>query len=85
VVVRRFFDCVEVNSTFYTPLSAQNAVLWVKRTPAKFLFSVKAYALLTGHHLDASRLPQPLAEMIPASAQPNDRGQFENRVFPREA
>ena len=29
----RFFDCVEVNSTFYAPLSAQNAVLWSKRTP----------------------------------------------------
>ena len=47
--------------------------------------SVKAYALLTGHHLDASGLPQPLAEMMPASIRPNDRGQFENRVFPREA
>jgi uncharacterized protein YecE (DUF72 family) len=81
----RFFDCVEVNSTFYAPLSAQNAVLWVKRTPPGFLFSVKAYALLTGHHIDVSRLPQPLAEMIPASARPNERGQFENPVFPREA
>ena len=57
----RFFDCVEVNSTFYAPLSAQNAVLWAKRTPPGFLFSVKAYALLTGHHLDAKRLPEPLA------------------------
>ena len=38
----RFFDCVEVNSTFYAPLSAQNAVLWAKRTPPGFLFSVKA-------------------------------------------
>jgi len=38
---------LEVNSTFYAPLSAQNAVLWAKRTPPGFLFSVKAYALLT--------------------------------------
>jgi uncharacterized protein YecE (DUF72 family) len=81
----RFFDCVEVNSTFYAPLSAQNAVLWVKRTPAGFLFSVKAYALLTGHHLDAGRLPPPLQEMVPASARPNARGQWENRVFGEEA
>ena len=78
----RFFDCVEVNSTFYAPLSAQNAVLWAKRTPPGFLFSVKAYALLTGHHLDAGRLPAPLAGMLPASARPNARGQFENAVFP---
>lgn len=81
----RFFDCVEVNSTFYAPLSAQNAVLWTKRTPPGFLFSVKAYALLTGHHLDAARLPPPLVPMLPASARPNARGQFENRVFGPEA
>jgi uncharacterized protein YecE (DUF72 family) len=81
----RFFDSVEVNSTFYAPLSAENAVRWVKRTPPGFLFSVKAYALLTGHHLDAARLPEPLRGMLPASARPNARGQFENAIFPREA
>ena len=81
----RFFDCVEVNSTFYAPLSAQNAVRWVKRTPPGFLFSVKAYALLTGHHLDAGRLPPPLAALLPPSARPNDRGQIENGVFGEDA
>jgi uncharacterized protein YecE (DUF72 family) len=81
----QFFDCVEVNSTFYAPLSAENAVRWAKRTPAGFLFSVKAYALLTGHHLDAARLPEALRTMLPASARPNVRGQIENRLFPREA
>jgi uncharacterized protein YecE (DUF72 family) len=81
----QFFDCVEVNSTFYAPLSAQNAVLWVKRTPPGFLFNVKAYALLTGHHLDAARLPEPLREMLPATARPNPRGQIENAAFPEEA
>ncbi len=81
----RFFDCVEVNSSFYAPLSAQNAVAWVKRTPPGFLFSVKAYALLTGHHLDAGRLPPPLQAMVPARARPNARGQLENRVFGEDA
>ena len=81
----QFFDCVEVNSTFYAPLAAENAVRWVKRTPAEFLFSVKAYALLTGHHLDAARLPEALRTMLPASARPNARGQIENARFPREA
>src|SRR4026209_2037367 len=47
----RFFDCVEVNSTFYAPLSAQNAVLWTKRTPPGFLFSVQASAVPTGRQL----------------------------------
>ena len=79
----RFFDCVEVNSTFYAPLSAQNAVLWAKRTPPGFLFSVKAYALLTGHHLDAGRLPEPLAGMLPAAATADARGRIDNAVFPR--
>ena len=64
--------------TFYAPLSAQNAVLWAKRTPPGFLFSVKAYALLTGHHLDAGRLPPPLAALLPAAARPNARGQLDN-------
>jgi uncharacterized protein YecE (DUF72 family) len=81
----RFFDAVEVNSTFYAPLSAQNAVLWTKRTPPGFLFSVKAYALLTGHHLDAGRLPPPLAALLPASARANARGQWENGVFGEDA
>ena len=81
----RFFDCVEVNSTFYAPLAAQNALLWAKRTPPGFLFSVKAYALLTGHHLDAARLPPPLAACLPASARPNARGQLDNRLFGAEA
>jgi len=81
----RFFDCVEVNSTFYAPLSADNAVRWAKRTPDGFLFSVKAYALLTGHHLDAGRLPEPLASMLPGSARPDARGKLSNDVFPPEA
>ncbi len=81
----RFFDCVEVNSTFYAPLSAQNAMLWVKRTPPGFVFSVKAYALLTGHHLDAVRLPEPLAVLLPSTVMPNARGQIDNAIFPAEA
>src|SRR5262245_25904508 len=81
----RFFDCVEVNSTFYAPLSAQNAVLWSRRTPPGFLISVKAYALLTGHHLDAGRLPEPLAALLPAGARADARGRLPNDAFPDEA
>jgi uncharacterized protein YecE (DUF72 family) len=81
----RFFDCVEVNSTFYAPLAAQNAVLWVKRSPPGFLFSVKAYALLTGHHVDAARLPEPLAALVPRTARPDARGRIDNDAFPPEA
>ena len=81
----RFFDCVEVNSTFYAPLAADHAVRWAKRTPAGFLFNVKAYSLLTGHHPDGASLPEVLRDMVPASAQPNARGQLDNGAFPQEA
>ena len=81
----QFFDNVEVNASFYAPLSADNAVRWVKRTPLGFLFHVKAYALLTGHHLDAARLPPPLAAMLPAGTRPNARGQIDNAAFPAAA
>ncbi len=81
----RHFDTVEVNSTFYAPLSARNAVLWVKRSPPGFLFNVKAYALLTGHHVDAVSLPRELQEMLPRGARPSPRGQLENKAFPEEA
>lgn len=81
----RHFDTVEVNSTFYAPLSARTAVLWARRAPPGFLFNVKAFALLTGHHVDAGRLAGPLQEMLPKGARPNARGQFENGVFPDAA
>jgi uncharacterized protein YecE (DUF72 family) len=81
----RFFDCVEVNSTFYAPLAPRNAILWAERTPAGFLFGVKAYALLTGHHLDALRLPEALRSLLPSSVRPNARGQIENHLVPPEA
>src|SRR5438445_9931617 len=54
----RFFDTVEVNSTFYALPSADTTALWVARTQPGFMFNVKAYGLLTGHHLDAARLPE---------------------------
>jgi uncharacterized protein YecE (DUF72 family) len=46
---------------------------------------VKAYALLTGHRLDAARLPPPLAALVPEGARPDARGQLDNGVFPAEA
>jgi uncharacterized protein YecE (DUF72 family) len=61
----RFFDVVEVNSSFYAIPSADTAALWAGRTPAGFLFNVKAYGLLTGHHLDVARLPDAVKQMLP--------------------
>jgi uncharacterized protein YecE (DUF72 family) len=43
------FPLVEVDSTYYTPPSERNSVLWAERTPPGFTFNVKAFSLLTQH------------------------------------
>ena len=56
----RFFDTVEINSSYYAIPAARNAVLWAERTPPGFVFNVKAYALMTGHHARPQTLPAEL-------------------------
>ena len=51
------FPIVEVDSTYYAPPTAENAALWVKRTPDDFVFDVKAFALLTWHMAAVDRMP----------------------------
>jgi uncharacterized protein YecE (DUF72 family) len=43
------FDVVEVDSPFYHLPSPETAAKWAERTPAGFLFHVKASAEMTGH------------------------------------
>ena len=43
----RFFETVEVNSTFYRPISAEMANGWASKTPDGFKFSVKLYQKFT--------------------------------------
>ena len=43
----RYFDCVEVNSSFYRPPSARAAASWVARTPHDFEFTFKLYQRFT--------------------------------------
>lgn len=43
----RFFDCIEVNSTFYRPASPRLSEGWARRTPEGFLFTVKAWEKFT--------------------------------------
>jgi len=50
------FCVVEVDSTYYRPLSPQVARSWAERAPKGFCFDVKAYGLLTGHPVGASTL-----------------------------
>jgi uncharacterized protein YecE (DUF72 family) len=62
------FPIVEVDSTFYGPPSDRNARLWVERTPPRFVFDIKAFALLTGHGASPERLPPELRALLPADA-----------------
>lgn len=48
----RFFDVVEVDSTYYHLQPARNFAMWAERTPDDFIFDVKAYGELTWHHRD---------------------------------
>jgi uncharacterized protein YecE (DUF72 family) len=80
----RFFDAVEVNSTFYAIPSIETARSWVHRTPPGFIFNVKAFGLLTGHDVDARRLPDPLRKMLPAGVR-TQRGRIPNSALSDEA
>jgi uncharacterized protein YecE (DUF72 family) len=60
------FPVVEVDSSYYALPTAGTARAWVERTPADFTFDVKAFALMTGHPTEVSRLPGILKEMLPA-------------------
>src|SRR5262249_14013601 len=68
----QYFDVVKVNSSFYAIPSADTAASWAARTPPEFLFNVKAFGLLTGHHVDAARLPHELKAMLPSSRPKTD-------------
>jgi uncharacterized protein YecE (DUF72 family) len=43
----RYFNAVEINSTFYRPCAPKTAESWTKRTPADFEFTVKAWQQFT--------------------------------------
>ena len=81
----RFFDCVEVNSSFYALPSPRNAVLWADRTPPGFLFHVKAYSLMTGHHPRLDTLPPEVRLMLPEDVSPRRRGELDRERIPPEA
>jgi uncharacterized protein YecE (DUF72 family) len=59
------FPIVEVDATYYALPSAANAERWVRRTPADFVFNIKAFAALTEHPVDLHGLPRDLRESLP--------------------
>ncbi len=59
------FDTVEVDSSYYAIPDARTTQAWVERTPADFIFHVKAYGALTGHGIDPKSLPVDIVASLP--------------------
>jgi uncharacterized protein YecE (DUF72 family) len=56
----RQFGLVEVDATYYALPAEQTAAAWVARTPAGFIFDVKAFSLFTQHPTRVAALPKDL-------------------------
>lgn len=62
------FPVVEVDSSYYGIPAPSNAQLWAQRTPADFVFNVKAFRLFTGHQTSPVVLHKDLQQAL--GAQP---------------
>jgi uncharacterized protein YecE (DUF72 family) len=74
---------VEVDSTFYAIPSPSVSSLWLERTPASFVFDIKAHPVFTGHPIDRSRLPAALARALSNVAP--ERKRLYPKDLPEEA
>jgi uncharacterized protein YecE (DUF72 family) len=59
---------VEVDGTYYALPDRARRVAVAERTPAGFVFDVKAHAVMTGHPVETARLPRALRDLLPPSA-----------------
>jgi uncharacterized protein YecE (DUF72 family) len=79
------FDVVEVNSSYYAIPDIRNTQRWVERTPPGFMFHVKAYSLMTGHHPRAETLPADVTALLPRAPRKTRRGEIDASSFSPEA
>ena len=80
-----YFDVVEVNSSYYAIPDVVTVARWAARTPPGFLFNVKAYALMTGHHPRPQTVPADVQRLLPPGPRRTRRGEIEAGEFPAEA
>lgn len=78
------FPLVEVDSSYYAMPSASTAQLWAERTPAGFVFNVKAFRLFTGHQTSPTVLHKDLQAAIAASATLSRKKLLYYRDMPAE-
>jgi len=67
------FPVVEVDATYYALPQQSMSQRWVERTPAGFVFDVKAHALMTGQPTETRRLPKPIREALPEGVREKAR------------
>jgi len=80
-----FFDVVEVNSSYYAIPDVVTVARWAARTPPGFLFNVKAYALMTGHHPRPQTVPADVQRLLSPGPRRTRRGEIQAGEFPAEA
>src|SRR5690242_691160 len=61
------FSMVEADMGFYAIPDRALTERWIERTPAGFVFDMKAHALMTGHATEVARLPRSIRDAIPES------------------
>jgi uncharacterized protein YecE (DUF72 family) len=76
------FDVVEVNASYYAIPDVLTVRRWTERTPPGFVFHVKAWSLMTGHHPRAQALPADVQALLPARARRSHRGEVLADQFP---
>jgi uncharacterized protein YecE (DUF72 family) len=79
------FDTVEVNASFYAIPDPRHTARWVERTPPGFLFNVKGYALMTGHHPRPQTLPADVVRLLPHRPTLTRRGEIDATSVPPQA
>jgi uncharacterized protein YecE (DUF72 family) len=72
----RFFDVVEVNASYYAIPDVLAVQRWAERTPPGFIFHVKAWSLMTGHHPRAQTVPADVQVLLPAVVRRSRRGEI---------
>jgi uncharacterized protein YecE (DUF72 family) len=70
------FDVVEVNASYYAIPDVLTVRRWAERTPPGFVFHVKAWSLMTGHHPRPQTLPAEVQASLPARARRSRRGEI---------
>ena len=70
------FDVVEVNASYYAIPDVLAVRRWAERTPPGFIFHVKAWSLMTGHHPRPPAMPADVQAVLPARVRRTRRGEI---------